>query len=89
LTRTEASEYLLLSSRTDRDPQEDPMDLSKLHKGDRIVVREAGITRERIVVRVVDLDGARGGLVDTRPVYGRYSRSSGFVLGDEIVEVLS
>lgn len=65
------------------------MDLSKLHKGDRIVVREAGITRERIVVRVVDLDGARGGLVDTRPVVGRYSRSSGFVLGDEIVEVVS
>jgi hypothetical protein len=63
------------------------MDLSKLNKGDRIVVADlpGGLTRERIVVRVIDLDGARGGLVDTRPVVGRYSRSSGFVLGDEIV----
>ena len=63
------------------------MDLSTLKAGDTIVVRDP-IERERIVVRVIDLDGARGGLVDTRPVVGRYSRTSGFVLGDEIVKVV-
>jgi hypothetical protein len=63
------------------------MDLSKLRKGDRIVVRMNGHNVPRIVVRVVDLDGARGGIVDTKPVRGRYSPSSGFVLGDMIVEV--
>jgi len=62
------------------------MDLSTIRAGDVIVVADP-IRRERIVVRVIDLDGARGGLVDTRPMVGRYSRSSGFVLGDEIVEV--
>lgn len=63
------------------------MDLSTLRKGDRIIVADlpGGLTRERIVVRVIDTTGARGGIVDTRPVVGRYSRSSGFVLGDEIV----
>ena len=62
------------------------IEIKDLVKGDRIVVRDP-IERERIVVRVVDNDGARGGLVDTRPVIGRYSRTSGFVLGDEIVAV--
>ncbi len=63
------------------------IDIAKLQKGDRIVVRDP-IERERIVVRVIDTDGARGGLVDTRPPVGRYSRTSGFVLGDEIVKVV-
>ena len=62
------------------------VDLSTLEPGDVIVVRDP-IERERIVVRVLDLEGVRGGLVDTRPFYGRYSRTSGFVLGDEIVSV--
>lgn len=66
------------------------VEIKALHKGDRIVVRlyPGGPSTERIVVRVIDEDGARGGIVDTRPVVGRYSRSSGFVLGDEIVEVV-
>ena len=42
-----------------------------------------------IVVRVVDLDGAKGGIVDCRFLGRRYSRTSGFVLASEIVEVLS
>lgn len=62
------------------------VDLTSLEAGDVIVVRDP-IERERIVVRVVDLEGVRGGLVDTRPLYGRYSRTSGFVLGDEIVQI--
>jgi len=63
------------------------VDLNTLRKGDVIVVADP-IERERIVVRVVDTTGARGGLVDTRPPVGRYSRTSGFVLGDEIVKVV-
>lgn len=56
--------------------------LSTLLPGDAIATSDRGV---RIVVKVVDLDGARGGLVDTRPTVGRYSRTSGFELGDEVL----
>jgi len=65
------------------------IEIGALVKGDVIVVADLpnGGTRDREVVRVIDRDGARGGIVDTKPVGGRYSRSNGFVLGDEIVSV--
>jgi hypothetical protein len=44
--------------------------------------------RLRIVVRVIDGDGARGGIVDTRPFHGEYNPDNGFVLGDEIESVI-
>jgi len=91
-------ELLIQSSRPGRTGATEgvPMDLSTLRAGDRIRIQDRHVdfvpgmarTRERIVVRVVDLDGARGGLVDTRPVDGRYSPTSGFEFGDEIVEVI-
>lgn len=62
------------------------MKLADLRRGETIVVNAGGRLVKRIVVRVVDANGAMGGIVDTRPVGGRYSRSSGFVLGTEIVE---
>jgi len=58
-------------------------DLSTLHKGD-VITLKSGAKRE--VVRLIDATGARGGIVDTKPVGGRYSRTSGFVLGDEVVD---
>lgn len=64
------------------------IEIAALQKGDVIVVEYgSGYQEEREVMRVVDTDGARGGLVDTKPVTGRYSRSNGFRFGDEIVEV--
>ncbi len=42
-----------------------------------------------VVVRVIDLDGQVGGLVDCRFLGRRYSAKSGFVAGEEIREVLA
>jgi hypothetical protein len=64
------------------------IEIAALVKGDVVVVEDGlGYQEERLVVRVVDTDGARGGLVDTQRVGGRYSRSNGFRFGDQIVEV--
>jgi hypothetical protein len=38
-------------------------------------------------VRLIDATGELGGLVDTKPVDGRYSRSAGFVAGRDIETV--
>ena len=68
------------------------VDLSKLHKGDVIRVATGGRYADlRVVVRVVDLDGALGGLVDTRPMPGRggYSRSAGFRAGNDVLAVVA
>lgn len=61
--------------------------IEALVAGDVVKVATLDIVHERIVVRVVDVDGARGGIVDTKSADGRYSRVSGFVLGDEIIGV--
>jgi hypothetical protein len=59
--------------------------------GDVILVddRGAGEPRQRIVVSVIDTDGARGGIVDTKDMDGVWSRTAGYVLGDEIIAVVS
>jgi hypothetical protein len=64
------------------------IDIAKLRKGDVISVREHGTDIfSREVVAVIDTDGARGGIVDTKPINGGYSRTAGYVLGDTIVAV--
>jgi hypothetical protein len=66
------------------------IDIAKLQKGDIVQIEMlGGFVARREVVRVVDTTGARGGIVDTKPVGGRYSRTSGYVLGDTIVAVES
>lgn len=54
--------------------------------GDVILVEGRG---QREVVAVIDADGARQGIVDTKDMDGVWSRTAGYVLGDEIVEVVS
>ncbi len=56
-----------------------------LQPNDALRLRDGRI---RLVVRVIDEDGARGGIVDTRPFHGEYRPDNGFVLGDEIESVI-
>lgn len=59
-------------------------DLSHLKPGD-VLTLVGG--RKRIVVRVIDATGELGGLVDTKALDGRYSRSAGFEAGRDIEAV--
>lgn len=63
--------------------------IAALQPGDVIEVVGGREVVRRIVVRVVETTGARGGIVDTRPMTGGYSRTAGFVLGDHVVGVVS
>lgn len=66
------------------------IEITDLVEGDVVIVEDGlGYQDERIVVRVVDADGALGGLVDTKALDGRYSRSNGFRAGNEIVGVVT
>lgn len=57
----------------------------KLQPGDAIRLADGTV---RIVVRVIDEDGAVGGLVDTKPLNGEYRPDNGFRTGHEIVSVI-
>lgn len=60
------------------------VEIAALKRGD-IVHTASGERRE--VTRVVDTDGAMGGIVDTKRVGGTWNRSNGFRHGDDIVAV--
>jgi hypothetical protein len=62
-----------------------PVEFFNLQPGDAIRLTSGEI---RIVVRVIDGDGAVGGLVDTRPFVGEYSPDNGFRTGHEIESVI-
>lgn len=65
------------------------IEIAALIAGDVVVVEDGlGYQEERVVTRVVDATGARGGIIDTKPVGSRRkNRTSGFRFGEQIVRV--